>query len=142
MAVRVRRITLWRKEGENKPGLLAETLEPLAAAGADLHVVMGYRYPGRETKAVIELCPVRRKKVVVAAQAAGLSEYSLPTLVVEGDNRPALGHAISRAIADAGINLSFLVAQVIGEKYSAVIGFDKEDDAERAETLIRKVAKG
>ena len=43
MAVRVRTITLWRREVENKPGALARTLEPLARAGADLEVLMAYR---------------------------------------------------------------------------------------------------
>jgi hypothetical protein len=35
---------------------------------------------------------------------------------VEGDNKPGLGHAIAQAIADAKINLNFLVAQVIGRR--------------------------
>ena len=51
MPVTVKNISLWRKEVENKTGVLAQTLEPLAKAGADLHVVMGFRYPGDETKA-------------------------------------------------------------------------------------------
>lgn len=46
-------------------------------------------------------------------------------------NRPT-GHAIARAIAGAGINLAFFVAQVVGRKYSAVIGFDRDDDGRRA----------
>jgi hypothetical protein len=42
MPVTVKSISLWRKEAENKTGLLAQTLEPLAKAGADLGVVMAY----------------------------------------------------------------------------------------------------
>jgi hypothetical protein len=57
---------------------------------------------------------------------------------VEGDNRPALGHGIAKAIADAKINLDFLVAQVIGRKYAAVIGFESAEDAKKASTLIKK----
>jgi len=138
MAVTVKKIVLWRSEVENRPGALASTLAPLANAGADLHVVMAYRYPGDETKAAIELYPVTGKKSVVAAQEAGLSASSIPALLVEGDNRPGLGHAISRAIADAGINLGFLVTQVVGRKYSAVFGFESEADASRGAALIRK----
>src|SRR5437879_3595190 len=44
MAVTVKKVTLWRSEVENKTGVLANALEPLAKAGADLQVVMGYRY--------------------------------------------------------------------------------------------------
>ena len=49
MPVTVKRDTLWRKEIENRPGALAAVLAPLAEAGADLQVVMGYRHPGHES---------------------------------------------------------------------------------------------
>jgi ACT domain-containing protein len=45
MAVTVKKAILWRKEIDNRPGMLANTLEPLSEAGADLQVVMAYRYP-------------------------------------------------------------------------------------------------
>jgi len=140
MAVKVKRITLWRKELENKAGTLAGTLEPLAKAGADLQIVMGYRYPGDSTKAVVELHPIGNKKATQAAQEAGLAASAIPVLHVEGDNRAGLGHSISQAIAEAGVNLDFLVAQVIGRKYSAVIGFENEADANTASALIKKAA--
>ncbi len=55
---------------------------------------------------------------------AGLAPSSLSTLLVEGDNRPGLGHAVAKAIGDAGINMSFVMAQVVGRRYSALIGFE------------------
>lgn len=140
MAVTVKRITLWRAEVDNRPGVLASVLEPLAHAGADLHVVMGYRYPGNEAKAAIEVYPVTSKKVAAAAAATGLSATGIPTLLVEADNKPGLGHAIARALADAGINMSFQVAQVIGRRVSVVVGFESEDDARKGATLIKKAA--
>jgi NAD(P)-dependent dehydrogenase (short-subunit alcohol dehydrogenase family) len=78
------------------------------------------------------------KKLIRAARAGGLSPASVPTLLVTGDNRSGLGHAIARAIADAGINLAFLVAQVTGRKYSAVFGFETEAEARTAAGLIKK----
>ena len=63
-------------------------LHPLSEAGADLQVVMAYRYPGGENKAAIELHPISGKKSVAAAQTAGLAPSSISTLLVEGDNRP------------------------------------------------------
>ncbi len=138
MAIKVRSITLWRREVENRPGELAATLEPLARAGSDLQVVMAYGLPGEGNRAVLELYPVSGKKGAAAAGAAGLAASAIPTLLVEGDNKPGLGYAISRAIADAGINISFLVAQAIGRKFSAVFGFETEADAKTAAALIRK----
>lgn len=138
MAISVRKITLWRNEVENRPGTLANTLEPLANAGVDLRAVMGYRYPGEGNKAAVELYPVSGKKAASAAQSAGLSATSIPTLVVEGDNRPGLGAQMARGLADAGINLSFLVAQVVGRRYSALVGFETDADAKRATGVIKK----
>ena len=112
MAVTVKNITLWRKESENKLGILASTLLPLASVGADLKVVMGYRHPGAESKATIEIYPITGKKSVAAASVAGLSASAIPALLIEGDNKPGLGQKISQAIADSGISLDFLVAQV------------------------------
>jgi hypothetical protein len=140
MPVTVKSISLWRKEAENKTGLLAQTLEPLAKAGADLGVVMGYRLPGNEAKAVIEVYPVSGKKVTAAAAETGLATTSIPTLLVEGDNRPGLAHKIGKTIAGAGADISFFVAQAVGRRYSAVIGFATEQDAKKAANLIKKVA--
>jgi len=138
MAVTVKNITLWRKEVENKPGVLAQTLQPFAELGADLQVVMGYRFPGNESMGAIEIYPISGKKLTSAAQAAGVAASTIPTLVVEGDNKPGLGHAIAQAISEAGINLSFLMAQVIGRRYSAVLGFEQPEDAQKAAALIKK----
>lgn len=113
MPVTVKSISLWRKETENKTGLLAQTLEPLANAGTDLSVVMGYRLPGNEAKAAIEIYPVAGKKVTAAAKESALAASGIPTLLVEGDNKRGIAHKIALAIAEAGIDLSFFVAQAI-----------------------------
>jgi hypothetical protein len=140
MAVTVKRVTLWRGEVTDRPGALAATLEPIAQAGVDLSVCMGYRIPGHSGRAVIELAPIAGKKATSAAQAAGLAPAAIPALLVTGDNRAGLGHAIGSALAGAGINLGFLVTQVIGRKFTSVAGFDSEADAARAAPLIKKAA--
>jgi hypothetical protein len=138
MPVTIKSIALWRREIENKPAALAGVLEPLANARADLQVVMGYRYPGNATMAALELYPVTGKKNMEAAKAAGMTQAGFPALLVEGDNKPGLGYAISRAVAEAGVNMDFLVAQVIGRRYAAVIGFENETDARTASTAIKR----
>ncbi|MGH7337361.1 MAG: hypothetical protein ACREI7_07280, partial [Myxococcota bacterium] len=91
MAVSVKKIALWRKEAKHRPGALAEALEPLAAAGANLRIVMGYALPGDSGHAVIELFPVSGKKATAAATESGLAASTIPCLLVEGDDRPGLG---------------------------------------------------
>jgi len=138
MPVTVKNIALWRKEVENQVGTLARTLEPVTKAGANLEILMGYRYPGEAAKAAIELYPVAGKKVAAAASAAGLAASAIPTLLVEGNDRPGLGLAIAQAMSTAGINMNFFVAQAMGRKFSAVLGFDSEADSKRAAPLIKK----
>ena len=138
MPVTVKNISFWRKEVENQTGTLAQTLEPVTKSGANLQILMGYRYPGEGTRAAIELYPVTGKKASAAASEAGLSASSIPTLLVEGDDRPGLALAIAQAMSGAGINMTFFVAQAVGRRFSAVLGFESETDAKTAAPLIKK----
>jgi len=138
MGVTVKQITLWRSEVANRPGALAGMLGPLAEAGGNLKVVMGYRLPGEENRAAIEVYPVTGRKVTAAARSVGLSDSGIPTLIVDGDDRPGLGAAIARGVAEAGINMIFLMAQVVGRRYSAIIGFESAADARKAAAVVRK----
>lgn len=141
MAISVKRVSLWRASVDNRPGALARILAGQAAAGANLEVVMGYAVPGERAHAVVEIHPVKAKKAMAAAQATGLSASSTPTLLVSGDDRAGLGHAMTQAIADAGINMSFMIAQVVGRRYSAVFGFENDADAAQAASLIKKATR-
>jgi hypothetical protein len=140
MAVTVKRMTLWRRELENNPGALATILDPVAKAGADLQVAMGYRIPGQEHRAVIELAPVQGRRASAAAEEAGLSPSDIPTLVVEGDDRPGLGRDLAEEMGRAGINMAFLVALVVGRRYSGVFGFESDEDAKKAAAILKRTA--
>ena len=140
MAISVKKITLWRREIDDRPGTLAQVLAPVADAGTSLRVVMGYRYPEPAGKAAVELAPVTGRKATAAAQAAGLSPVSIGALLVEGDDRPGLGRTLSGALGQAGINLHFLMALVSGRRYAAVFGFGNDADADRAVSIIKKSA--
>ncbi len=58
--------------------------------------------------------------------------------VLEGNNQQGLGHAIARAISEANINLAFFMAQVVGKRYSAIVGLETGDDARKVSALIRR----
>ncbi len=142
MPVTVKNVTIWRKEVDNQPGQLAMVLAPLVKAGANLKVLMGYRLPGEEGKAAIEIYPITGAKAAKAAAAAGLTKSSIPALHVEGDDKPGLMHAIGSALAGAGININFLVGLVVGRKYTAIWGFASPEEARKAASLIRKIKVG
>jgi len=130
MAISVKKITLWRREMDDRPGTLAGVLAPVAGAGASLRVVMAYRYPEPAGRAAVELAPVTGRKATAAIGA----------LLVEGDDRPGLGQTLSNALGQAGINLHFLMALVSGRRYAAVFGFGSDADADRAVPIIKKSA--
>ena len=139
MALTVKVITLWRREIENRPGALAGVLQPLATTKADLQVLMAYRFPGDENRGAVELFPITGRKAIASASAAGLTPADdIPAVLVQGPNRSGLGYQASHAIAEEGINLAFLVAQVVGTKFSAVYGFDSVTDRDRAVKLLKK----
>ncbi|MGH7898067.1 MAG: hypothetical protein ACREQQ_08945 [Candidatus Binatia bacterium] len=140
MAVTVKKVVLWRTEVPNDTGKLAHVLDPLADADANLRVVMGYGL-GDSGLAAIELFPVSGKKAVAAAQAAGLSASPIACLLAEGDDRAGLGRDIARAIADSGVNIHFLIAETVGRKFSAVLGFGSDSDAAAAAKAIKSAAK-
>jgi len=138
MPLSVKRITLWRADVENQPGVLARVLEPLAAAGADLRVVMGYRFPTTPERSAVELYPVSGRRVTEAAGRGGLAASDIPCVLVEGDNRPGWGAQMARALADAGINIAFVMAQVIGRRFAAALGFENDAAAAEAMKIIKK----
>ena len=138
MPLSVKRITLWRADVENQRGVLARVLEPLAAAGADLRVVMGYRFPTTPERSAVELYPVGGRRVTEAAGRGGLAASDIPCVLVEGDNRPGWGAQMARALADAGINIAFVMAQVIGRRFAAALGFENDAAAAEAMKIIKK----
>jgi len=141
MAFTVKKATLWRAEVAHQAGKLADILGPLAEAGASLRVVMGYAFPSTPGGAAIEVFPISGKKVTAAATAAGLSPSPIACLLVEGNDRSGLGADMTRAIGRAGLNISFLMAETVGRKFSALFGFESDADANAASKVIKAVGK-
>ena len=136
MALTLKEVTLWRRNIANVPGTLAQVLEPMT--GTDLTIVMAYRIPGLESQAVVELYPVTGKRAMAKAQASGLVPADLPALLVQGPNRAGIGFETTTAFAEAGINLAFLVTQVIGTRFTSIYGFDSEADRRKAVQILKR----
>ncbi|MBI3001061.1 MAG: ACT domain-containing protein [Deltaproteobacteria bacterium] len=142
MAYSIRKVDVWAAEIEDRPGGLAEKLEALARAGASLEFIISRRAPDKPGKGVVFLTPVRGAKQTRAAIDAGLGTTdSLHSLRVEGPDRPGLGTKMTRALADAGINLRGLSAAALGRKSVSYFAFDSADDAANAIKLLRKALK-
>ena len=132
----VKPVKLWVLTGADRKGMLAEALEPLAAAGANLRIVMAYRME-QGGRAAVEVFPIEGK-AVDAARKAGFKESETACLLAEGDDKPGQGAQMARAIANAGVSMAFLMEETVGKRYSAAIGFSNEADA----TTARKAIEG
>jgi hypothetical protein len=142
MTVTVRKAVLWRRALENRPGALAEALKPLADARVNLQVVMGYAFPGHPEHAAVEVWPITGAKAEQAAGHAGLAASPhIACLIVTGDDAPGLGHRIADRLAANGINISFVMVQVSGKQYHGVFGFENEEEADRAVSIIKDASK-
>jgi hypothetical protein len=137
----VKKIQLWVNIGADRKGFLADSLEKLAEAGADLEVVMAYRFPEELDRAAVEVFPIDGKTAEAAARKVGFELSKTPCLWVEGEDHRGLGARMARAIADAGVSMTFHMAQRVGRKFAAAIGFASEDDLLTARKAIEGLAR-
>jgi hypothetical protein len=140
MALKISKVDVWAGEMADQPGGLARVLEGLARAGGSLDCVIARRQPERPGTGVVFVSPVKGKRAPDAARGAGLNQAAdIATLRVEGPDKPGLGGRLSRAVADAGVNMRGLSAMVLGGKFVAYIGFDSDSDADRAAAAMKNV---
>jgi hypothetical protein len=139
MAISVKKGSLWRRELENRPGSLADSLEHLAKEGVNLQIVTGYCYQSRAGGAV-EIFPVADPKTEEAAKKIGFTKAeNVPCLIVSSNDGAGVIYQMTKAIADDGINLQFIQSQSMDGKYTAIFGFFSDSDTDRAAVILAKV---
>ena len=137
----VKQVKLWVLHDRDRKGLLADALEPLAAAGVHLQVVMAYRFPAELDRCAIEVFPIDGPTAEAEARRMGFKVSDTPCLIVEGEDRRGLGARIARAVSDAKVSMAFQMAQVVGKKFSAAIGFASDEDAAAATKAIQQLSR-
>jgi hypothetical protein len=142
MALKVTKVDVWAGDLRDVPGGLADVLEQVAAAGGSLQFVIARRSDKQAGSGKVFITPVTAQRTKDAAGRAGLQHATgMGTLRIEGTDVRGVGGKITRAIADAGINVRGVSAAVIGTKFVAYIGFDSEDDADRAAEALQSVGR-
>lgn len=140
MKLKVKRVDVWASSIQDRPGGLAEKLETLCAAKANLEFMIARRAPDRPGEGVVFLAPIKGKKQKQAAESAGfLKTDSMHPIRIEGPDKAGVVAKISRAMAEAGINLRGLSAAAIGKRFLNYIAVDSEEDAEKAVKLLKKL---
>ncbi len=141
MAFEITRADVWAGEIEDRPGGLADKLEAVMRVGANLDFVIA-RPADKPGNAVVFITPLHGAEQTSAAEEAGLKKSSgMPSLGIEGPDRPGLTAGIARTLAEANINIRGLSGARIQDKALFDMRFDSQDDAEKAaQTLTAKLS--
>lgn len=138
MLCEVSQTDVWVGEIEDRPGGLADKLEVLRDAGANLELMVVRRATEDDGTAVMFVSPLRG---AAAAQAGLTKSTSTCTLRIEAPQIPGLAAKISRILADDGINMRGLSGAAIGDRNVIYISLRSLDDADQAtQTLNRMLA--
>lgn len=136
----VERADVWVAAIEDKPGSLAEPLDALRSAGADLQFIIARRAPEKPGTGVVFVTPLQGDREIRTAAQVGFNvSQSLHSVRLMGSDRPGLAAELTRKLAEGGINLHGFSASVIGPQFVAYIAFDSPEDANKAMELFRKV---
>jgi len=138
MAYTIERVDVWAGAIEDRPGSVAGVLDILAQAGANLEFVIARRdQPGT---GVVFVSPVKGAAETNAAIKVGLSKAkSLHSVRVEGPDKPGLGAKMTRAVADAGINMRGISAAALGRRCVVYFAFDNPDHANKARRVLKRL---
>ncbi len=137
MELMVDKVDVWATSLMDRPGGLAEKLEALRDAGADLQFIVARRAPEKPGGGVAFVTPLRGDHEIRAAANEGFQlTRSLQSLRIEGPDRPGIVAELLRKLADKGLSLQGLSAAVIGTRFVVYLGLDSPSDAALAiETL-------
>lgn len=140
MALKVSKADVWAVTIDDRPGGAAEKLEALSKAGANLEMLLARRTAEQPGRGVMFVTPLKGKKAVEAAQAAGMGQPgSIHSVRIEGGDKPGLGSKIARTLGDAGVNFRGMSAIAIGKKFVSFVACDSADDQARAIAALKKI---
>jgi hypothetical protein len=139
MDLLVERVDVWAATIPDKPGGVAEVLTALRDSGADLQFIIARRAPEEPGKGVVFVTPLQGDAEISAAAQLGFSvTRHLHSVRVLGADRPGVAAALTRKLADGGINLRGFSASVIGKQFVAYVAVDSMDDASRVIEILQK----
>ncbi len=142
MAYSIKKVEVWAGEVADRPGGLADKIDALSGAGANLEFVIARRSPDKPGTGVVFVTPIKGTKQKRAAQSAGLGTTdSLHSVRIDGPDKAGLGTKMTKALADAGINLRGISAAALGRRTVSYFAFDSAADAENAVRVLKKALK-
>ncbi|NUM54225.1 MAG: hypothetical protein HUU46_11320 [Candidatus Hydrogenedentes bacterium] len=135
MAYEIKKVDIWEAGLEDRPGGLADKLEPLAKGKHNCDFVLARRTGAGGAVLYLALS----KSSAKTAALAGLGKPTdLFALRIEGPDKPGLCAKAARAVGDAGISMRGLNGVVLGKKTVLHLSFTSADDAAKAQKLLKK----
>lgn len=139
MLVNVTKVDLWSAVIPDQPGSIAQKLEGLAKAGANLDFIMAWRNPARPDQSVIAVSPLAGELQLQAAAALGFRPNDNGGAVrVEAPNQPGMGYRVTQALAMEGLNLKGISTIVVGNQVGIYIALDSQQDAEKTVRVLQR----
>lgn len=140
MKLNVAKENVWAATIKDRPGSLADKMDALAAVGVNLEFIIARRQDAKKGIGVVYVTPIKGPKRELTAGKVGFHKTrSLHSLRVEAADKPGLGAAVTRAVADVGINLRGFSGAALGRKCILHLAFDKATDAAKAARILRKM---
>lgn len=118
----VRKATQFTVRVPDEPGKLAEATEFMAQGGVNLVALAGWTEG--EGQGIIACIPEDPDKIRALECPEGHTPKETEVVVVEGEDKLGVGHAIAKAVADAGVNLKSCMMQAAGGRFQAVVVVD------------------
>ncbi|HUV66819.1 MAG TPA: hypothetical protein VMW24_23225 [Sedimentisphaerales bacterium] len=138
MKLDVSRVDVWAASMEDRPGGLAQKLDALAQAGADLEFVIARRSSACPGTGVVFVTPIKGPRQIRAARKAGFEKTkSLHGIRISTGNKPGFGAELTKQFAEAGLNLRGFSSAAIGNRAIIHVAFDSEGDLSKAVCLLK-----
>lgn len=141
MKLDIKRVDVWAAGIKDRPGALAEKLEALSKAGANLEFVIARRTHEKAKNGVVFVTPIKGARTMQAAKKAGFKKTgSLHGLRISCADKRGLGAKLTSVLGEAGINLRGFSGAAIGKKAIFHLAFDSNAAAGKAAALLKKTA--
>ncbi len=140
MRMDISRVDVWAAKIEDRPGGVAEKLNTLAEADADLEFVNARRAPDNPGQGVLFITPIKGPKQIRAARSAGFEKTeSMHAVRISTGNKPGFTAELTRQLADAGINLRGVSGAAISNRAIFHLAFDTANDADKALACLKNI---
>jgi hypothetical protein len=140
MKLTVSRTEVWAATIDDRPGGVADKLAALAEARANRGFILARRTPEQRGQGVVFVTPLVGRKQRKAAEMAGFQKTkTLHSLRVETLDKPGFGAKLTRAVADAGVNLRGVSATALGKRCAVYLVLDTAKQLGKVAGVLKRL---